>query len=318
MTYEYSVYGVTLASDAPLPLPRSAGSGAATVRLTTAPPEFFEREAGAARANPHWDSWFQYAALPGGRSYVRGWEMGETLVAADGRQIFCRPDAAAPPESFQVYLLGQALSFAFLKLGFEPLHGTAVVVEGRAVVFLGGSGLGKSTLAAAFVEAGYPVLTDDVLMTQPVAGQMTAFPGPPRLKLFPKMARRFVKDLARAVRMNTGTPKLVIPLAPAQTCRKPTPIAAFYELASAPGTPAIDSIRIDEMTRRDGALALIAASFNQRLVTRERLVRQFSAATILADRIPVRRLSYPRRLVRLPGVVAAICANAGAPATFVR
>jgi hypothetical protein len=309
MPYEYTVYGVTLASDRPLPLPTSGQLSLGTVTLTTERQEYFEREVGAARHDPQWDSWFQYAALPDGRSYVRGWEMGEILISADGRQIMCRPDPAAPPESFQVYLLGQALSFSLLKLGFEPLHGTAVVVRGKAVVLLGDSGSGKSTLAAAFVEAGHAVLTDDVLVTHRMDGVVMAFPGPARLKLFPKIAGRFVRDLAGAVRMNNDTPKLVIPLGRASVCPTHVPVGAFYELAPPSGTPGPQPVRIHDTPRRDAALVLVQSAFNQRFVNRGRLERQFHASASLAEDVPLRRLFYPRLLSRLPDVVAAVVAD---------
>ena len=121
-----------------------------------------------------------------------------------GRRTSDRLPARNPPtptESFQVYLLGQALSFALLKLGFEPLHATAVVVDGRAVALLGESGSGKSTLAAAFVDAGFQMLTDDVLMVHECRGEAMAYPGPARLKLFPKVAGP-VRQRSRRCRPN--------------------------------------------------------------------------------------------------------------------
>jgi hypothetical protein len=63
-----------------------------------------------------------------------------------------------------VYLLGQALSYALVKLGFEPLHATAIVVNGEAAVLLGSSGFVKSSLAACFLEDGHRLLTDDLLI----------------------------------------------------------------------------------------------------------------------------------------------------------
>jgi hypothetical protein len=235
--------------------------------------------------------------------------MGEAIVSADGRRIVCRPDRETPPESFHVYLLGQALSFALLKLGFEPLHATAVVVDGRAVGLLGDSGNGKSTLAAGFIDAGFAVLTDDVLVVHAREGQALAFPGPPRLKLFPKVAERLVADLGRASRMNGDTAKLVVPLEDPQVHNRPVPIAALYELAAPAGAPGARDVRIERMSGREAALALVRGAFNQRLVTRDRLTRQFAAAAGLAEIVEVRRLSYPRLFSRLPDVVGAILAD---------
>ena len=46
-------------------------------------------------------------------------------------------------------MLGQALSFALVKQGFEPLHATVAVVDDEAVAFLGHNAFGKSTLTGA-------------------------------------------------------------------------------------------------------------------------------------------------------------------------
>ncbi len=50
--------------------------------------------------------------------------------------------------------------------GELALHGSAVAVDGRAVVMLGGSGLGKSTLAAALVAGGGELLADDAVAVE--------------------------------------------------------------------------------------------------------------------------------------------------------
>jgi hypothetical protein len=63
------------------------------------------------------------------------------------------------------------------------LHGSAVSKEGKAIAFLGHSGLGKSTLAAHFVSRGYEFLSDDVLLMDLIAEKATLFPSVPSCKL---------------------------------------------------------------------------------------------------------------------------------------
>jgi hypothetical protein len=89
-------------------------------------------------------------------------------------------------------MLGQALSFALVKQHLEPLHATVVEIEGEGVAFLGGSAFGKSTIAASFLSAGHRLLTDDLLVLQERAGTIWAYPGPPRIKVFPDVAGRFL------------------------------------------------------------------------------------------------------------------------------
>jgi hypothetical protein len=134
----------------------------------------------------------EYFFLPDGSIYLRWPDLAEFLVSPDGREITCCPGAGVPASSWQTYLLGQVLSFALVKGGIEPLHATVVVVNGSAVGFLGSSGQGKSTLAAAFLQTGHRLLTDDLLVLRERQGVFWAYSGPNRLKLFPDQARHLL------------------------------------------------------------------------------------------------------------------------------
>ena len=118
---EYDIYGVTIASDFRLALPESRGKGLFTIALRRASLETVEE---AIRGVPltTCDDWFTYGLLADNRSYVRWRGVGEFLVAHHGREIACAPAPGVHEESFQVYLLGQAFSFALVKAGCEPLH----------------------------------------------------------------------------------------------------------------------------------------------------------------------------------------------------
>ena len=250
--------------------------------------------------------WFHHARLVDGREYLRWAGLFEFIVAADGTWIACHPLARATPESFETYLLGQVVSFALLKRGIEPLHATAVEVDGGAVAFVGDCGRGKSTLGAAFVAAGHPLVTDDLLVVGRTADGPVAFPGPPRIKLFPEAARAVLPDAAAGVPMNPTTPKLVIPL-PARGSRGPLPLRALYLVA--PAGPAARGARIRPLSRRRAALALLRNTFNTVVVEPARLARHLDAAAWLAARVPVRTLGVPRGLGRLPGARAAVAAD---------
>src|SRR5262249_27490517 len=180
------------------------------VEFRSAPASAFLTATEDATFDPTSDSWHRYASLPDGTTYVRWDRVGEFLVAADGRSITCRRADRSSAESFQVYMLGQALSFALVKQGFEPLHATVVVVDDRAVAFLGESGYGKSSLAACFLEAGHRLLTDDLLLFQEARSRIVAYPGPPRIKLFAKIAGRFLDRAASSAPMHADPVKLVL------------------------------------------------------------------------------------------------------------
>jgi hypothetical protein len=336
--YKYCVYGITVTSDIPLALPEHADGHLAAVEIRTAPASFFaEAIRGAAFATTS-DEWFQYAPLPDGSSYVSTTRVGEFLVSADGRRIFVRQFLDTSNESFQVYMLGRAISFALVKRGFEPLHATVAVIDGQAVAFLGESGFGKSSLAASFIHAGFPILTDDLLILQqekgdrplcphgvahakseihergqrslsPFSSGILAYPGPPRIKVFANIARRFLGSAANGVPMNPDTQKLILPLRAEQGCSTAMPLAAIYTLAAPHEVSRKSPIEIAPLSPRDSFLELVKNTFNYRLVNAQRLERQFVAGAHIATSMPVRQLSYPRVLRRLPEVRDAVIAD---------
>jgi hypothetical protein len=259
--------------------------------------------------------WFECGSLPDGRIYLRWAELFEFLISPDARTISFQRLRKASNESFSTYLLGQVLSFSLLAFGYEPLHATAVVIDGEAVAFLGDCGYGKSTLGAAFVARGHALLTDDVLALEPREGTWMAHAGPPRLKLFPSVAR---KVLARGAGspLNPGTSKLVLPLVAGKASKSMVPLRALYVLpdpARRDGR-ARSVVGITPVVGQDAFLELTRAAFNLIQVDRARLANQFAMATSLVRDVPVRRLAYPRTLSSLGAVCDAVLRDVRQPA----
>jgi hypothetical protein len=308
-SYQYCVYGVTLQSDIPLALPADGSGELARIELRTAPDSYFfdaQREL-PPQNDPN--SWYKFGRLRDHSSYVRWEGVGEFMVSARGHQITARQFEEADQESFQVYLLGQALSFALVKCGFEPLHATTVVVNGKAVVFLGESGFGKSSLAACFLAADHRMLTDDLLILKKFAGGLWAYPGPPRIKLFPKQARKFLGDASNGVAMNSGTQKLILPLDRTRSSDTPVPLKAIYTLAPPREVFRKQPIRFKTLSPRESFLELVKNTFNYRVLDTGRLERQFNETARMVSAMSVRKIFYARVLSQLPAVRDAILAD---------
>ncbi len=307
----HCLYGVRLKSVLPLHGPRLADSGPAAVELCSGSASIFSRARSEAGIRPEKEDWFQHARLADGSDYVQWTGLFEFLVSTDGRRIACRTLNGASPESFQTYLVGQVLSFALLKHGIEPLHATAVVINGEAVAFLGNSGFGKSSLGAAFLQAGYHLLTDDLLALKEEEDRFVAYAGPPRIKLFPGIARRLLGERVTGTPMNNETPKLVIPLGQKQTVLplEAVPVKAIYVLTPPRARSKSSRITIRPLSARRAFVELITNTFNAVIVEPERLKRQFVFASRLGEVVPVKSLSFPRRLARLPSVRKAILSD---------
>ena len=82
-------------------------------------------------------------------------------VDREGREVIVETGDPAAAE-VRVFLLTAVLSALCLKRQLFPLHASAAVVDGGAVAFVGSSGVGKSTIAAALMRQGHMVLADDL------------------------------------------------------------------------------------------------------------------------------------------------------------
>ena len=257
--------------------------------------------------------WFHCRRLPSGSTYLRWAGLFEFLVSADGRDIQFHRLPRATLESLSAYLLGQVLSFSLLAFGVEPLHGTVVVVDGEAIGFLGDCGYGKSTLGAAFLRLGFPILTDDLMVLARTPSGYAVQPGMPRIKLFPAVSRPVLGAVrpGGGPRLNDGTTKQILPLGAGQAFGRSAPLRALYALREPGPAPrrAPTRIEIEPLTAGGALLELLGSSFNTIVTDRERLARQFGFASRLAAAVPVRRLGYPRNLSKLPAVCEAVLAD---------
>lgn len=305
--HHYQVYGVSLGSPWPLPCPERSEPGLPAIELLEARDSLLPEASRALLQRLDAEDWFHYRRLPDGSDYVRWSGLFEFLVAPDGGRIACRSLDGASREAFHTYLLGQVLSFALLKRGIEPLHATALVVRGTAVAFIGDCGRGKSSLGAAFLQAGHALLTDDLLVVRPDGVRVLAYPGPPRIKLFPEVARRLFGRRLGGAPMNPLTPKQVIPLPP--NGKTSAPLGAIYVLRPPDRDARGQRIVIRRLSARQACLELLRNTFNAVVVEPARLRRQLTLVARLARTVPVKSLSFPRGLTWLPAVREAIEAD---------
>lgn len=304
----YRVYGLRLRTSLPLTFPAEP-AGATGDHDVEIREDSSGQLAGAMERSglaPDREAWMQHARLSDGSTYVRWEDLFHFLVPGDGRRIIYGRLGQASEESIQTYLLGQVLSYALTKQGHETLHATVVVIDSRAVGFMGESGMGKSTLAAAFLKTGATLLTDDLLRLAPLGAGYVAYPGPPRIKLVPRAAEELVSWRWNGSPMNPWSEKLVIPLPASHFSAEPVPLSMLYALSEPDEGSDPQSVSIRSLSQREALIELLAHTFNRKILDHARLVRQFQAAQAVASAIPVRVLAYPRQIERIFDVCDAV------------
>jgi hypothetical protein len=84
------------------------------------------------------------------------------FLIRDGREVVFDLDPVCDARTVALYLLGTCFAILLHQRGNIVLHASAVTAAGRAMLFCGNSGAGKSTMAALLCRRGYSLLNDDV------------------------------------------------------------------------------------------------------------------------------------------------------------
>jgi hypothetical protein len=79
------------------------------------------------------------------------------------REIFYLKNEKCPAGLFSIFLSSEALGICLFLKDCFLLHGSAVVLNQKASVFIGTPGAGKSTTVAAYAKEGFTVLSDDMV-----------------------------------------------------------------------------------------------------------------------------------------------------------
>lgn len=128
------------------------------------------------------------------------------------------------------YLFDVCLVLLLVRQGLFPFHGSSVQTPYGAVLFVGLSGWGKSTLAAKFLQEGHSLLTDDVCVVRVSENTVPyAYPSSRRLKLLDSSIHALGYNPAEFSPMVPDSPKK-------QLCINrsvplpPQPLRAIYQL----------------------------------------------------------------------------------------
>ena len=109
---------------------------------------------------------------------IGGWQI------EGGRKITLHPSLTAAPPELRLFTLGSAWGGLGYQRGFAMWHGSAVLRDGRAILFCGDAGAGKSTMAGAMLARGASLVADDLSRIEPADGAVLIHPSAARIKLW--------------------------------------------------------------------------------------------------------------------------------------
>jgi hypothetical protein len=228
------------------------------------------------------------------------------VLERSGRMVACRARRGTPRVTVRHLFLDQVMPLVLNLRGREALHASAVGVGDGVCVFVGESGRGKSTLAAAFGLRGFPVLADDCVVMRPRHDGVFVDAAYPGLRLWPESVEQLYGGLEGAHPMAHYSEKLRMPSpSGGQRARR---LRAVYLLERSGSSPR-GSLRIDALSLREAAMGLVRSAFRLDPTDRAMLRRQFETFEDVARRVPVRRLRTRDDLAAVEHVPGAVIAD---------
>ncbi len=284
----YRVSGVVIQSPFALPeLSRTKAKADVQVRM------------GAGRCVPREAESAESCLLVGETDAHLHWSDVGTFVVRGGHEVVIHPAAAVDPSVLRHFLLGPVLAVLLRQRGLLVLHAAAVEVNDGAVLFLGGSGWGKSTIAAALHQRGHRVVTDDVAAVDVLAAGPLVLCGVPQLKLWPDAIAAVGDSVDALPRLHPSLEKRARRVARAEAT-EPIRLQHIYALAMGKDQS------IDRLAPRGALVELLRHSFGARTLRGVRTAEHFRQCAQVAGRVPVAQVTVRRSLAELPALAQLI------------
>ena len=184
---------------------------------------------------------------PDGKSILSLYRLGSCEVMSFTDQadyylwperLICHLRQTVPSHLLNVQLFTSVLPFWLELRGYVTIHASAVNLAGKAVAFIAHSRDGKSTLAAALLQDGCSLLTDDVLPLSSGESGYWANPGYPAMRMWPGEAEHFLDHYEELERVHPDSTKRYVPCERAglRPLLRPTLPAGTHLHPRAPGS----------------------------------------------------------------------------------
>ena len=305
ISHLYQACGLSIASDAPIPGLRRRGwsdpPASDSPELTIAMRGAIELDASVGETSLWWVS-PEIDGRGKPEMKVEANERGYRLTYNDdvtflidraGGRISAHWRPSRSDADAASHLAGSVLAFALRLRGSVPLHASAVVVDGRALLFIGDPWAGKSTTIAAFSRLGHSILADDIVRIDVVDSRVLAYPGHPRLNLWADSAKTLFGPSNDASMWTEEYSKQVLDLQ-ATGCSfqsAPVPIEAVYLLGERLAVGS-DAPSITAVSPSAALVALVRHAYGGCFLDRTMRAREFDVLCQLVEHVPVRELRF--------------------------
>jgi hypothetical protein len=288
----FSAYGLTLASDLPLPELLS-GEGRADIYIEVA-----RRESIA----PYEHSRILCVNASQSQVHLTWGAVGDLLIE-EGRRITIVPRPDADEAALRLFVLGAGLGVLLHQRGMLVLHASGVAIHDRIAGFIGAKGWGKSTTAASLHQRGNALISDELLVIGfDDQGQPRVIPGSPQIRLWSDSLVSIGGDPDSAVRVRSGIEKYNVNAT--YFAAEALPFHCLYLLDGG------EELAIQAMSHSEAFFGVIphlyVCRFGTPFLQSTNTARAFQQLNLLLKRIKVKRLLRQWNLNLLPDIAQRI------------
>jgi hypothetical protein len=234
---------------------------------------------------------------------ILSWKRAGAIQIRGGKEVLVDPYKDSELAFLQQCIIGPVFAVLLHQKKHLILHASAVSLDGEAVIFLGNSGDGKSTIAASLLELGHQFLADDIVAVQTAGvSHPLIFGGFPHLKLWPDATGGLEvqadalspihPDLVKKVLRDSFDFKL-----------RATSLRTAYILRESDAPEP----RITPVAPQKALVEIVRYSFLARLLDKmDNSVQHFEQASSLVNRVPIRFIKRRKDLSELRKVARLI------------
>lgn len=248
-------------------------------------------------------------------------------INTNGTKVICHKPDSIPHSDAQSFIIGPVLG-CVLRLRHQIcLHASVMEYNGKAFAFVGNKGAGKSTTAAALLNAGARLISDDVaVMDGHNANSSVVQSGYPGVRLLPSTLSAFGLNEHDYERVVSGMNKRYVPLHDAlaliKTPSKPCAHAKWRFQSQAHSLDIIYSLQtrepntqqvtITNLDKRAALMAITPHGYGRRVLNTEQRADEFAYLAQLSQRLTIKSIACPNKLALLPEIANAILADVSA------
>jgi hypothetical protein len=207
----------------------------------------------------------------------------------NGNCIIFSQELGADQEKIRLYLLGTCMGTVLLQKKTLCLHGSAIAINGKAYAIIGESGVGKSTLASAFIMQDFQLISDDVIAIN-FDHQDTPFvmPSYPQQKLWEQSLNEFGMDTKRYLPLFERETKFAVPVD--NPIKTPIQLAGVIEL----NVIGNDSIKYEKIEGLSKIATLFQHTYRRSFINKLELSDwHFKEIVKLLKRVQISKLCRP-------------------------